>query len=209
MIKQEWKTIEKPGWFGEDRDKRMAEYDNKFGAENWRIRHQLGPYALNFQQAVHIYELCYELDYLHPDRRFLWKDLVTRAQDVWTERLSDIESGTDYSIQKAPAAHYEDIAIRRILHKQGLSFQGKDHVRIRADSDDLVGKALSSIHIPFIYPQYIEPPTNDEITWYNRHKGSLEHFWHANKILQVRETPLDNPPIPMGTWPFLGRNPFI
>ncbi|MBN2052768.1 hypothetical protein JW756_04660 [Candidatus Woesearchaeota archaeon] len=183
----EWETIKRPGWFGEGRDNILSGYDRQYGPSNWRIRHILGPRILDFNESVQLYELSYELDFNHPDRRYIWNNLITRAKDVWTEQLTDINSGMDYSIQKAPAAHYEDIAIRRIMDKYGKKFKGEELIRVRADSEDLVGKVLSSIHIPFIYPDYIESPPDDKIYWWNRHKGSLECFWHFNKVLQVKK----------------------
>jgi len=196
----EWETIARPGWFGENRDQILAEYDQKYGRGNWRIRHKLGSRVLDFNQAINLYELSYELDFNHPDRRCRWNYLIKNACDVWTEKLSDVKSGKNYAVQKAPAAHYEDIAIRRILAKYDLKFQGKEFIRIRADSEDLVGKILSSIHIPFIYPDYIEGSLDDKMPWWDRHKGSLECFWHLNKILQLRKprnTPVMFFPLPL------------
>ncbi len=183
----EWRIVGRPGWFGEARDEKIAEYNNKYGEGNWRLRHKLGPRVLDFDQAVKLYELSYELDFHHPDRRYLWNDLINMASDVWTEQESDVESGIDYAVQLAPAAHYEDVAIRRILETNRLKFKGDRLVRIRADSEDTVGKVLSSIHIPFVYPNYIEGSLDDKMPWWDRHKGSLECFWHLNKVLQVRD----------------------
>ena len=185
MPKNKWKTIGRPGWFGEERIAVLQKYDEKYGKDNWRIRHRLGPYILDFKKAVGLYELSYERDFMHPDRKYLWRELINKASEVWTEQENDIESKTDYNIQIAPAVHYEDIAIRRILKKYESEFKGDKLIRIRADSKDLVGIALSSVHIPFIYPEYIEPPVNNEFPWWDRHKGSLECFWHLNKVLQV------------------------
>ncbi|MBR9705677.1 hypothetical protein GOV14_01455 [Candidatus Pacearchaeota archaeon] len=182
-----WKTVERPGWYGENRVEKLAEYDEKYGSENWRIRHRLGPYILDFKKSVGLYEMCYERDFMHPDRKYLWRHLIHKASDVWTELESDIDSKTDYSIQKAPAVHYEDIAIRRIFQKYNVKFKGDELIRIRADSEDLAGIALSSVHIPFVYPEYIEAPVNNKFPWWDRHKGSLECFWHLNKVLQVRK----------------------
>jgi hypothetical protein len=185
MGASDWITVERPGWFGQARDERLKECDQKYGPGNWRIRHQLGPRLMGLDESLRLYELCYELHFLNPDTRFMWKNLVSEAKDVWTEEESDMDSGLDYSIQKAKAAHYEDIAIRRILQSYKMSFEGNRLIRIRADSKDLVGIVLSSIHIPFVFPQYIEPIKGFE--WWNRHKGSLEYFWHSNKVLQVRQ----------------------
>lgn len=180
-----WKTIGRPGWFGEERDKIISSYDTEYGPDGWRVMHQLGPYTLDLRAALHLYELSYETHFLHPENRYIWKDLMKQAKNVWTEEPPDIMSGTDYSIQNAKAAHYEDIAIRRILQKHDKAFEGDRLIRVRADSEDLVGIVLSSIHIPFIFPKYIEKPLEGTY-WWNRHKGSLEDFWQTNKILQVR-----------------------
>jgi len=185
IIQSKWKTIAFPGWFGEAKDQMLADFDKQYGKNNWRIRHRLGSRLIDFSEATRIYELCYEMHFLNPDVRYLWFDLFRRAKDVWTELESDVDSGMDYSIQKAPAPHYEDIAIRIIMQRYGKVFSGDNLIRIRADADDAVGVALSSIHIPFMFPQFIEN-NGHEIQWWNRHKGSLEHFWHANKELQVR-----------------------
>lgn len=185
MKKSQWETVARPGWFGEKRDELVREFNEKYGDGNWRIRHILGPRILGFDEAVHLYELSYELHFLNPHTRFLWMNLVKVAEDVWTEEESDVLSGTDYRIQTARASHYEDMAVRRILQRHGLTFTGKQLVRIRADSQDAVGIALSSIHVPFVFPQFIE--SGSEAHWWNRHPGSVEHFWHSNKMLQQKK----------------------
>lgn len=183
--KSEWKTITRPGWFGEAWASMIAQFDQNYGKGNWRLRHQLGPRLLDLPESLRLYELCYELHFLNPHSRFLWTNLFNSASEVWTEEERDIESGLDYSIQQAKAPHYEDVAIRIIMQRYGQSFKGNRPIRIRADSLDAVGVALSSIHIPFIFPDFIEPPF-EKIYWWNRHKHSLEEFWHTNKVLQVR-----------------------
>lgn len=186
MVQEEksWKTLESPGWFGEATKERLAGYDEKYGKGNWRIRHRLGPRLLDFEEAVKLYEMCYEKHFMDPNTRFLWTNLFENASEVWTELENDVNSGMDYKKQLAPAPHYEDIAIRIIMKRYGKTFKGTRLIRIRADSEDAVGVALSSIHIPFIFPDSIEYFPG--VHWWNRHGGSLEHFWHANKILQVR-----------------------
>lgn len=179
-----WKTVERPGWFGTRRAEIIQSYNERFGEGNWRVRHQLGPRTIGQDEALSIYELCYRLHFLHPDTRHLWLALFREASEVWTEEVTDVDSGLDYSIQKSPAVHYEDMAIRRIMKEYGHEFRGNKLIRIRADSDNPIGVALSSIHVPFCFPQYFEAPF-PEIVWWNRHKGSLEYFWHTNKILQV------------------------
>ncbi|MDD5289699.1 MAG: hypothetical protein PHT40_00685 [Patescibacteria group bacterium] len=180
----DWKTVAKPGWFGEAKNDMLAHFDQDYGAGNWRIRHRLGPRLLNLPEALRLYELCYELHFLNPNTRFLWTKLFEQACEVWTEYESDVESGLDYSIQKAKAPHYEDVSIRIIMKQYGHQFGGERLIRVRADSNDVIGIALSSIHIPFVFPEFIESDAHG-VQWWNRHRGSLEHFWHANKELQV------------------------
>jgi len=185
ISESKWVTVEKPGWFGEAKEAKLAAYDERYGKGNWRIRHRLGPRLLDFKEALRLYELCYELHFLNPNTRFLWNKLFEQASEVWTELESDIDSRLDYFTQKAKAPHYEDIAIRIIMQRYKRVFQGNHLIRIRADSPDPIGIALSSIHIPFIWPEFIEPALDKDVYWWNRHKGSLEHYWHANKELQV------------------------
>ena len=185
LPKKEWETVDRPGWFGVDRERILKSYDEKYGAENWRIRHQLGPRVMDLPESLRLYEMSYELHFLHPDTRHLWTSLFREASEVWTEEESDVQSGRDYSIQLSPAVHYEDMSIRIIMDKYGKEFKGDKLIRIRADSEDPIGVALSSIHIPFPFPQYLEA-SFPQIFWWNRHKGSLEEFWHTNKVLQRR-----------------------
>lgn len=178
-----WITVERPGWFGEAKDDMLAGYDKKYGEGRWRIRHRLGPRLIALPEALRIYELCYELHFLNPQTRYLWTEMFKKASEVWTELDTDVESGYDYSIQKAKAPHYEDVSIRIIMKKYGHVFKGSKPIRIRADSTDVIGVGLSSIHVPFIWPECIEP--YNEVCWWNRHAGSLEYYWHANKVLQT------------------------
>jgi hypothetical protein len=187
MKKSDWKTIERPGWFGEAKEDILRGFDEKYSIGNWRIRHRLGSRLLDFKEAVRLYEICYELHFLNPHTRYLWTNLFQIAKEVWTEEERDIESGLDYSVQLAKAPHYEDVSIRIIMQKYNKQFMGDKLLRIRADSEDVVGVGLSSIHIPFAFPNFIEV-WNGEALWWNRHEGSLEYFWHANKILQVRNS---------------------
>lgn len=182
---KQWIQIERPGWFGEATGSIIQSYDEKYGKGNWRIRHRLGNRLLDFKEAVALYELCYELHFLNPNTRYLWEELFKMASEVWTEEIIDVESGMDYNIQKTKAPHYEDVAIRIIMKKYDKIFKGDRLIRVRADSEDTVGVALSSICIPFIFPEFIEPQFH-EVFWWNRHKTSLENFWHTNKILQVK-----------------------
>ena len=171
----------RPGLLGQSRAKRVGEYNSAYGLGNWTFGWKFDSRILTPESALRLYERSYEIHFL--GNRIIWNDLIRRARDVWVEEESDVESGLDYSIQKAKAAHYEDIAIRRILRGWERTFKGKGLVRVRGDSDSLCGKLLSSQYVPFVAPAYIEEPRLDG--WWKR--NSVEDFWQSNKILLVKE----------------------
>lgn len=171
----------RPGLFGEERERRIIEYNNEYGIGNWELGWKFDSRVLDLESALKLYEMSYQIHFL--GNRIIWNDLVKKAKDVWVENFSDIESGLDYSLQKAKAAHYEDIAIRRVLKENNRNFKGEFLVRVRGDSEYLCGKLLSSMYLPFVAPNYIEEPRL--AGWWKR--DSVEDFWQSNKVLLVKD----------------------
>jgi len=171
----------RPGLFGEKKKKKVRDYNDLYGLDNWKVCWKYDSRILDLDSALKLYEMSYSLHFM--SNRIIWNDLIKRARNVWVEEESDMESGLDYSIQEAEANHYEDIAIRRVLGYWGRTFKGEDLVRVRGDSDLLCGKLLSSQYVPFIAPAYIEEPRLDG--WWKI--NSVEDFWQSNKILLVKD----------------------
>ena len=174
-------TEVRPGLFGVEREKRISEYNEQYGADNWEIGWKFDSRILNLDSALRLYEMSYHISFL--GNRIVWDDLIKKAEEIWVEDKSDVDSGYDYAMQKAPAAHYEDIAIRRVLQANGKKFKGEELVRVRGDSDCLCGRLLSSMYVPFVAPSYIEELRLDG--WWK--KNTVEDFWQSNKIILVKK----------------------
>ena len=171
----------RPGLLCQEKEKRIAEYNSFYGEGNWNMGWKFDSRILTLESALRLYERSYEIHFL--GNRVIWNDLLRSASEVWVEETADIESGVDYAIQKAKAAHYEDIAIRRVLRDWGKSFTGKESIRVRGDSQHLCGKLLSSQYVSFVAPAFIEEPRLEG--WWKR--NSVEDFWQSNKIILVKK----------------------
>jgi len=176
-----WATVERPGHFGRKRDEIYRQFDEKYGAGKWRIMWQWDTSLLiSYIDACRIYEYSYYADSFRRDD--LWKELASKAKNVYDHQESDIESGLDYMIQKGTATHLQDIAIRRVLARRGLQFQGSELIQIRSHKT-YWGKNLSPGKVPFHIPQIIAVPRLEG--WWDA--SSIEDFWQSNKMLQVRK----------------------
>ena len=51
-----WEIIERPGYFGTNRDEIHARYDEQFGHDNWRIAWEWGEQVVQRSEALQIYE---------------------------------------------------------------------------------------------------------------------------------------------------------
>lgn len=176
----DWKTIERPGHFGKNRDEFYATFDKKYGKDKWRIAWQWGNQVVPYLTACQIYEDGYYADSL--GREKLWKELTRIARDVFDHQESNVKSGLDYLIQEGTATHLQDIAIRRVLLRRGWEFKGDELVQIRSHKD-FWGKNLSPGKVPFHLPELIVKP--QLASWWNI--NSVEDFYQSNKVLQTRE----------------------
>lgn len=174
----EWKTIDRPGFAGKKRDELRKQYDNTYGKENWRIAWQWGDEAVEKELAWQMYEDGYYKDSYN--REYLWKELISKASDVYDHQESDAESGLDYLIQNGKSTHLQDISIRRVLLRRGWKFQGSELIQIRSHAS-YWGKMLSPGRVPFHEPQMIVVPHLK--SWWD--ENSIEDFYQSNKILQV------------------------
>jgi len=52
----QWKTIDRPGYFGGKRDNLQKGFSEKYGASNWRITWQWGLQVIERPEALQIYE---------------------------------------------------------------------------------------------------------------------------------------------------------
>jgi hypothetical protein len=177
----EWTTIERPAPFGKDRDKRYREYDERYGAGNWRLVWEIAGNAVGRDGVVMLYEDAYYV-FLQKNPGVL-KQLITEASDVYDDAPSNVQSGFDYAKQETDRTHLQDISIRRCVLRLGQKFQGRELIQIR----DTQGKhplslTLSPGQVPFHLPELIKQP--EQKGWWK--PGSVESFYQSNRVLQVK-----------------------
>lgn len=188
-----WKTIERPGYFGTSRNEIHAKYNHLYGHNNWRISWQWGKQIIEAQEAIQIYEDGY-YEYFKANKDVLtW--LVTTALDVYDTAPSNVESKFNYNIQETPNNHVHDIAIRRAVLRNGAWFSGDHLMHVRPEKEgERLGPYLISFHMPeMIYTGQIKykgevrdfsanPP------WWIKMgiANSIEQFYQQNKVLEVK-----------------------
>ena len=173
-----WRTVGRPGYVGRRAAAERAARDAEYGPGRWRIAYTWEGFVLSRDEALELYAEAYRAHLERNPDVLDW--LVATARDVYDLEPRDVESGTDFSIQRGEATHLQDIAVRRAVDALGRRFQGRDLVRIRGRGSP--GYRLSPGEVPFHRPELIEAP---ELTgWWRR--GSIESFWQSNKILQVQ-----------------------
>ena len=183
----QWHTAGRPGFAGKRRDQQDADRNSRYGPGNWRIAHEVSGKYYDWLEAITLfYEEAY-FRYLQDHPKIAdW--LVREACDVYDNAKSNVQSGRDYLKQEAASNHMQDICIRRVIYRLGLTFEGKQLVQIRSKSS--TGAKLSPGVIPYHEPAAIIQP---ELTgWWA--PGSVEAFWQSNKVLLVRETEISASP---------------
>jgi len=174
-----YETIERPGYAGFRRDKRIRELNKQYGANNWRIAWQWGDLVIPQNITVQLYEdAYYEFFKSNPEDLGC---LVRTASDVYDISPRDVESNLDYSIQNTNATHLQDIAIRRTVLRLGRKFEGDHLVQIRGKDSE--GAKYNPGFVPFHLPDLIAKPSLTG--WWQ--EDSIEDFYQSNKILQVRK----------------------
>lgn len=175
-----WINSFRPGYFGSKRDQIFREYDAIYGEGRWRVMWKFGDAILDMLGICKIYEEAYYQDSFQ--RKNVWQNLSEIAGQVYDIECRDVESGTDYAIQKGNATHIQDIAIRNVFTRRGWHFKGLELVQIRGH-DTQWGRLLSPGKVVFHKKELIIQPSKAP-KWAD--KGSVEDFYQSNKVLQTR-----------------------
>lgn len=175
----EWREVDRPGFFGKERDKKIKEFNEIYGDGNWKLAHKFNGKILDFLDACAIYERAYFVDSFQ--REDLWKKLVQTASEVYDHHPSNINSGFDYTKQEREATHLQDISIRKVVFERGWKFEGKEPIQIRSHNT-FWGRCLSPGKVLFHVPQEIIRPSIE--SWWDR--NTIEDFWQNNKYLYVK-----------------------
>lgn len=177
----DWTVLDRPGYFGANRERRHAEFDATHGAGNWMLGWRLRDHFVTREVMTMLYEDSY-LKYLRRNSLVLAR-LVAEASDVYDDAVSNVASGFDYTAQETDRTHVQDVAIRRAVARLGERFRGEELIQIRDDlGDHELSKILSPGRVPFLRPSWVEHP---EIEGWWR-SLSVESFYQSNKHLLVR-----------------------
>ncbi|MBF0102863.1 MAG: hypothetical protein HQK77_18340, partial [Desulfobacterales bacterium] len=174
------------GYWGFKKRKIEAEFNKKYGDNNWSIGHYGENVILSY---VRLSLSLYEISYVHflKNNPEILRWLCSSFKDVYDYSPKNTRCQFSYDMQNESANHYQDIAVRRAIRYLGYSFQGNELLQIRGK--DSSGYILNPGKIPFFAPRLIKQPEmfssedNPRIWW---DKGSIESFWQNNKILLYR-----------------------
>jgi len=180
-----WKTIERPGYFGKNRDELYAKWNKEFGEGKWRIAYQFGDLVVPREMGIQIYEDgYYEFFKANPDT-LEW--MISTASDVYDTAPTNVQAGFDYTHQETPNNHIHDIAIRSAVARLGNWFKGSHLMYVRwVESEGFrVNPGVVPFHKPnLIVPEKIKDYGGKSIWW---RKDSIEDFYQRNKLLQFIE----------------------
>lgn len=172
--------IERPGYFGRSRDRKINKYNRLYGKNNWQLYWKLDNKFFTFEQAC---KYCYEksyYQYLQNNPQDL--KYICSFKECYDNDISNIDSGTDYLKQESNCTHIQDIAIRNVLKQLNLSFSGTELLQIR--SHDSNGFQFNPGNIPFFLPDLIVKPSLRP-KWSKA--NSVEDYWQSNKYLGVND----------------------
>ena len=184
-----WTKWVRPGYFGRQRDARVAHLNTQFGEGNWELRwvetvdkNDVKDVGLDFYSAS---KLCYEESYFQylKDRK---DDLsfITSFGECYDNAKTNVESGLDYSKQEAFSTHIQDIAVRNVLKRLGLHFKGPKDLLLQIRSSDSTGYRFGPGNVPFYDPTLITQPSKAP-SWAK--PGSVEDYWQSNKWIMIND----------------------
>lgn len=185
-MKHVWRTVDRPGYMGDARDRLYREWDEAHGKGLWRIAWTTWEdEVIEKDMALQIYEDGYFMHFLTNPGQLLW--LVNTASEVYDTAESNVNSGFDYNKQETPNNHLHDIAIRRAVARHGDRFRGDHLVWVRGPGSEgeQLNPGVVHFHLPhLIYKGSIKNASGKNLWW---DAGSIEDFYQRNKVLQVRE----------------------
>ena len=140
----EYTRIGRPGYIGSRKEEVHHNYDTLYGKGDWRFVWDVKGHLTTLEGALLLYEDAYAEHFRkHPAEL---REIAANFEDVYDNHPSNVHSGLDYRIQDFEGNHFQDIAIRRCLVRNGLWFRGNGLLEIRSKGE---GKKWSPSEIPF------------------------------------------------------------
>ena len=173
----DWINVGRPGAIGSRKAEVLANYDQFYGRNNWQLIWDVDGTALDLNGALILYEDAY-FEYFRKNPEEL-KWIADNFADVCDNNPSNVNSGWDYSLQESESHHFQDIAIRRCLIRNGLWFKGKDLLEVRIGGK---GEKWDPGRIPFHKPEWIMVP--ELKGWWK--PDSIESFYQSCRYLEAK-----------------------
>jgi hypothetical protein len=197
-MKKEYTLVGRPGYFGKQRDRIFEKYDLFYGKGNWEIGWVFGEnltwdndrlsirgeyQLLEFPENCKPYEESYYQYFANHRSELEW--ITNNYKDVFDNSPTNVNSRLDYTKQeKGIGTHIQDIAIRNVVNKFGLKFQGEGLLQVRTGVGG-PGENWSPMNIPFYETKWIMQPKLNG--WWDKGvPDSVECWYQSNKVLMAK-----------------------
>ncbi|PIN80477.1 hypothetical protein COV11_03910 [Candidatus Woesearchaeota archaeon CG10_big_fil_rev_8_21_14_0_10_30_7] len=170
--------VGRPGPFSVRKDEIINNYDKVYGKNNWRIIHHVNNTPISLTGVLALYEDAYFEHFKNNPLEL--ESIAKNYKNVYDNNVSNVNSEFDYSIQEFGGNHYQDIAIRRVMLRFGLNFEGEELLEIRTKG---LGKKWGPGELLFHMPKLIIKP--ELKGWWK--SQSIESFYQSNKYLEVKD----------------------
>ena len=210
-----WVPVGLPGFSGEEKARRQAVLDARFGTDGWRLAHVVRGQVVSPAEAILEYEASYRA--FLTARRSLVAFLAEQCGNVYDNAVENVFDA-HYEQPHTLSHHYQDISVRRVIgeladdqawpevtptdpgeadlvdfgsgqrHRvpRAYGFRGDGLLQIR--EPDSPGFMLSPAVVPVHDPALITT-LPERVEWYH-HEGiahlSVEAFWQMSKVIEVR-----------------------
>lgn len=214
-LSEVWVAVGLPGFSGDEKARRSALLDERFGADGWRLAHVVRGRIVPPEAAILEYEAAYRA-FLRASRPLV-RFLVQACGNVYDNAVSNVWDDA-YLQPHTTSNHYQDISVRNViaelvddpawpevtataveevdlldfgtgrreLSPRARGFRGDGLLQIR--EPDSPGFMLSPAVVPVHDPSLVTTLPN-RLEWYHR-EGighlSVEAFWQMSKVVQVR-----------------------
>lgn len=210
-----WIPVGLPGFTGDQKARRVALLDERFGADGWRLGHVVRGRVLTPAEAIREYEASYRAFLLA--NRPLVAFLAEACGNVYDNAVSNVFDD-DYLQPHTPSNHYQDISVRHVIAElvgdpawpevtttepgeadlldlgtgrrervpRASGMRGDGLLQIR--EPDSPGYMLSPAVVPVHDPALITTLPG-RIEWYHLEGCghlSVEAFWQMSKVVEVR-----------------------
>jgi hypothetical protein len=210
-----WIAVGLPGFSGDEKARRGALLDRRFGPDGWRLGHVVRGRIVAPSEAILEYEAAYRA-FLRASRPLV-RFLVQACGNVYDNAVSNAWDD-DYLQLHTTSNHYQDISVRNVIAElvddpdwpevtptepgeaelldfgtgrrervpRASGFRGDGLLQIR--EPDSPGFMLSPAVVPVHDPALITTLPN-RLEWYHREGVghlSVEAFWQMSKVIEVR-----------------------